>query len=121
VGFAENIPDRDLDAAEHAHHADIGPLRETGRVNPAKQGFDMMRILAGDKTFEGILDHGAGDIPRYRDTVTLADTLDTVIGGDLDDYPERAADTAGRHRDPGFDVLQYHLYFPRPDTRPKLL
>ncbi|MCP4408708.1 MAG: hypothetical protein GY807_13265 [Gammaproteobacteria bacterium] len=32
--LAEKVPDRDLDAAEHAHHIDVRALRETGRANP---------------------------------------------------------------------------------------
>jgi hypothetical protein len=62
VRLAENIPDRDLDTAEHSHHADIGTLCETSRVNPPKHGFNVMRVFTGDVPFEGILDHRAGDI-----------------------------------------------------------
>ena len=109
VRLAEDIPDSDLDTAEHAHHADVRPLREAGRVHPAKHGFDMVRVLAGDVALESVLDHFAGDVAGHGNAVTFADAFDTVIGGDLDDHPEGTADAARRHRDPGFDVFEDHV------------
>jgi hypothetical protein len=54
----------------------------------------MMRVFTGNKSFEGIFDHRAGDIARYRNAVTLANAFDAIVGGNLDDNPERTPDTA---------------------------
>ena len=53
------------------------------------------------------------DITGYRNAVTFADTLDTILGGDLDDYPERATDACRGHRNPGFYVFQFHCRYPK--------
>ena len=110
--LAEDVPDRDLDAAEHPHHRDIGPLGEAGGVHAPEQGLDVVRVLTRNETLERVLDHPARDIAGEGDAVALPDALDAVVGRHLHDDPERAADTGRGYRHPGRDVLQLHVVPP---------
>ena len=110
--LAEDVPHRDLDPAEHAHHRDVGPLGEACGVHAAEQGLDVVRVLARDVTLEGVLHHPARDVAGEGDAVALPDPLDAVVGGHLHDDPERPADTVGRDGHPSADVPDLHAFSP---------
>ncbi len=82
-------------------------------VNAAKHGLDIMRIFTGDKTLESVFHHGTGNITGNRDTVAFTDTLDSIVGSQFDNYPERAANACRGHCNPGFDISKFHDFTPR--------
>ena len=83
--LALDVPQRDLDAGEHAHQRGIGPQGVARAIGLAPQGFDMEGIHALDMAREDILDHGGHGLGTERVAINLADAADIVVGRELDE------------------------------------
>ena len=97
--LADDVPARHFQAADHAHHREIGALREAARIRLAIEALDMMRIVAEQIAFEHVLDDRRHRFRMERRGVDLADALDAAIGTQLDEDPVHAAHMRRRHGD----------------------
>ncbi len=78
--LADDVPQRHLEAGEHAHQRDVGPERIAAPVDVAPERLDAERIDAQNMALEHVLDHrneGRGGEARRID---LADALDPAGG-----------------------------------------
>ena len=108
--LADDVPAGHLERGEAAHAGDVGALGEAGRINPAEEVLDVMRIAADEITLGHVLDHPGGDMRRESRVVGLAVADHTAIGGELDEDEIFAADAGWRVADnPGLDVGDFHF------------
>src|SRR6185436_11964068 len=107
--LAEDVPQRDLDARQHADQRRVRALRIAAAVDFAPQALDVERVRAGDIAAEHVLGHRLDDLRTEAVAVDLADATDAVVGRQLDEN-EVAAAEAGRRiaDDENLDVLCLH-------------
>ena len=108
--LALDVPERDLDAGEHAHQRSVGPQGVARAIGLAPQSLDMERVHALDIAGEDVLDHRHHGLGPEGRAIDLADTADIVIGGELDEDEITPAPTGRRVADDkNLEIADLHL------------
>ena len=94
-GLADDVPAGHLDPAEHAEQRDIGPAGVAPAVDVAPEPLDVERVGADHVRVADLLDHARDEVRAERRPVDLAEPLDPVVGGQLEE-DEVAAAEVGR-------------------------
>ncbi len=116
--LADDVPQRHLEAGEHAHQRDVGPQRIAAPVDVAPQGLDAERVHAGDMALEHVLDHWNEGGGREARRIDLADTLDPAGGLEFQEHEIAAAERGRRIADDeGLELSDLHLSPPLPSPR----
>ena len=98
-GLADDVPARHLDAAEHAEQRDVGPAGVAPAVDVAPEPLDVERVGADHVRVADVLDHAGDDVRAERRPVDLAEPLDAVVGGQLEEDEVAAAEVGRRVAD----------------------
>ena len=88
-GYAEvlpgDVPQGDVDAAEHTHERQVRVLAEPAGVYDPPHRLDPERVPAHDVTLHDVLDESGHLVGVKRHAVDLAEALDVVVRGQLEE------------------------------------
>ena len=115
--LADDVPHRHLDAGEHAHQRNVGPLRIAAAVDVAPDRLDREGVGAQHMVLEHVLEHLDDRFGREARGIDLADALDPVVGDQLQE--QEIAPAEGRRRiadDEGLQACDAHRPTPPSDN-----
>ena len=115
--LADNIPQRHLDAGEHADQRNIGPLRIAAPVNVAPNLLDVERVGAEHVFLEHVAHEGLEYARAEARGIDLAEAFDAIVGDQFDKQEIAPAARRGRIADDeGFQIDDLHCAVRPPST-----
>jgi len=108
--FADDVPARHLDGAEHAHDGEIRTLGVTAGVYDSPESLYFKRVRPHDISFKYIHHHLLHNMWMKRHGIHLPDPFHTSVGYQFDEHPVTTAKMGGWIRyGVNFDVRNFHI------------